>query len=135
MEVAALGGAPGLLSARWATGRDGGPLDGPGLSAALLRRLDGVPAPERHARMVCAVALVLPDGRAASGWGEVRGGIAFDQRGAGGFGYDAVFLLPDGRRLSEVPLGVKDRLGHRGQAVRAVVPALRRWLRGGGAPG
>lgn len=134
LEVVALGGAPGLLSARWAVTADGRPLDGAGLNAALLGRLSGLPAPERAARMVCAVALLLPDGQLLSGWGEVRGSIALEARGGGGFGYDAVFLLPDGRRLSEVEPAVKDRLGHRGQAVRALVPGLRRhltWVAGG----
>lgn len=129
LEVTALGSAPGLLSARWATGPDGGPLDGAGLNTALLRRMEGLLPAERGARMVCAVALLLPGGRLVGGWGEVRGTIAQDARGEGGFGYDAVFLLPDGRRLSEVAPPIKDRLGHRGQAVRAVVPDLRRWLR------
>lgn len=129
LEVVALGGAPGLLSARWVTDPGGRPLDGPGLNAALLRRMEGLPPGDRRARMVCAVALLLPGGRLVQGWGEVHGVIAPDCRGTGGFGYDAVFLLSDGRRLSEVAPGIKDRLGHRGQAVGAVVPELRRWLR------
>jgi len=133
IEVAALGGAPGIQSARWATAADGTPLDGAGLNAAL--RLDGVPEPQRGARLVCAVALLLPDGRLGTGWGEVAGHIAHDQRGARGFGYDAVFVLPDGRRLSEVGAAVKDLVGHRGQAVRGVVPELRRWLREPAATG
>lgn len=129
VEVEILGGAPGLLSARWATGPRGEPLDGAGLNAALLRRLEGVPPGRRAARLVCAVALALPGGRLATGWGELQGAIGPEPRGPGGFGYDAVFVLPDGRALGEVEPAVKDRLGHRGQAVRAVAAELRRWLR------
>jgi XTP/dITP diphosphohydrolase len=128
IEVDALGGGPGVRSARWATAPDGRLLDGPGLNAALLERLAGVPAERRGARMVAVVALVLPGRPPVLSRGEIRGRIAFDQRGSSGFGYDAVFLLPDGRRLSEVPPEVKDALGHRGQAVRGVLPALRQWL-------
>ncbi len=130
IEVDALDGAPGIHSARWARGPAGESLDGPGLNAELLRRLAGVAAPARGARMVCAVALRFPDGHVAIGSGEVRGLIASDQSGGGGFGYDRVFLLPDGRRLSEQPSAVKDALGHRGNAVRAVAPALAAWLAG-----
>lgn len=128
IEVDALGGAPGIHSARWATGPSGAPLDGRGLNDALLRRLAGLPPQHRTARMVCAVALILPGRAPACFRGEVRGTIAPDQRGTGGFGYDALFLLPDGRRLSEVAPEVKDDLGHRGHAVRAAVPSLRAWL-------
>lgn len=128
LEVDALQGGPGVHSARWATGPGGEPLDGPGLNDALLRRLAGVPMERRSARMVCAVALILPGAPPACFRGEVHGFIAPDQRGSGGFGYDALFLLPDGRRLAEVGPEVKDALGHRGRAVRATVPSLRTWI-------
>ena len=128
IEVDALDGAPGLHSARFALGPAGQALAGPQLNAALLERLAAVPPPRRGARMVSVVALRLPDGRVVFGQGEVRGFIAPDQRGGGGFGYDRVFLLADGRRLSEQPATLKDALGHRGQAVRAVVPAIAAWL-------
>lgn len=129
LEVAALGGEPGLRAARWATGPGGEPLPGPGLNAALLARLGGLAPPARGAVMVSAVALLLPGQGLAEGRGEVAGRIALDQRGGAGFGYDAVFLLADGRRLSELQGAEKDRLSHRGAAVRAVAPALRAWLR------
>ena len=128
IEVEALGGAPGLTSARWATAPDGARLDGAGLNAALLARLGGLPAARRGARMVCAVALLLPGRPAVVGTGSVRGSVALEQRGRGGFGYDAVFLLPDGRRFSEVPAEEKDACSHRGGAVAAAAPALRAWL-------
>lgn len=126
IEVAALGGQPGLHSARWARDPEGGQLDGAGLNRALLARLAGVA--DRRAAMVCTVVLMLPGGQLACGRGRVVGTVADDQRGAGGFGYDAVFVLSDGRRLAEVAGEEKDRVGHRGEAVRAVLPALSRWL-------
>ncbi len=132
IEVEALDGAPGIHSARWATGAGGRALNGEGLNAALLERLGGVPAARRTARMVCVVALLLPGRPPACFRGEVHGRIAPDQRGSGGFGYDALFLLPDGRRLSEVAPEVKDALGHRGQAVRAAAQAVAAWLGGPG---
>lgn len=133
IEVEALGGQPGPRSNRWVVGPTGEPLDAAGRNAALLDRLRGVPEAQRGARMVSCVVLLLPDGhgrRAVVGRGEVRGRIAREARGSGGFGYDPVFLLPDGRRLSEVEPHVKDLLGHRGQAVRAVVAQLGAWLEG-----
>ena len=130
IEVDALAGEPGVRSNRWATGPTGAPLDGAGLNAALLSRLQGVPADRRTARLVCVVALALPGAgtpRIVFGYGALCGRIAHDARGTGGFGYDAVFLLKDGRRLSEVAAAVKDERGHRGQAVRAVAAALADW--------
>ncbi len=126
LEVDALGGAPGLRSARWASGPDGSALDGAGLNRALLARLG--PSRARAAVMVAAVVVLLPDGTAFTGSGAVRGVLAEEPGGSGGFGYDAVFLLDDGRRLSLVPPEVKDEVSHRGQAVRAVLPQLRAWL-------
>jgi XTP/dITP diphosphohydrolase len=83
---------------------------------------------DRRAAMVSTVVLAIPGQEEEVGQGRVSGRLAHDQRGSGGFGYDAVFILDDGRRLSEVVGEEKDRVGHRGQAVRAVVPALVRWL-------
>ncbi len=127
IEVDALGGGPGVRSARWATDPRGAGLSGAGLNAALLARLGGLPPERRAARMVAWVALLLPDGcRVAAG--SVAGRVAQAARGSGGFGYDAVFVLPDGRRLSEVQPAEKDMVSHRGQAVGGVVADLRRWL-------
>jgi XTP/dITP diphosphohydrolase len=131
IEVEALGGAPGLRSARWATAPDGALLDGAGLNAALLACLGDLPEARRGARMVCAVALLLPGRPAAAGAGEVAGFVAREARGAGGFGYDALFLLPDGRRFSLVPPADKDACSHRARAVAAAAPALRAWFLSG----
>jgi XTP/dITP diphosphohydrolase len=135
LEVDVLAGAPGVHANRWATGPAGEALNGRDLNAALLARLEGVPDAWRGASMVSEVRLWLPagsSGRTVRGRGAVRGRIAHEARGSGGFGYDAVFLLLDGRRLSEVPAAVKDQLGHRGQAMRAVAADLLGWIAGHG---
>lgn len=122
LEVAALGGAPGVRSKRYAEAP-------PGVSqtaannARLLAALGGVE--DRRARFVCAVALV--DGeRTLVARGETTGRITLVPRGAGGFGYDPLFLSDDlGVTLAEAPAEEKARIGHRGRAFAALVAALR----------
>jgi XTP/dITP diphosphohydrolase len=116
LEVDALGGAPGLRSARFG---------GPGLSDAgrvqvLLDALRGVPAERRTARFRCAIAIVQPGGGEQLAEGTVEGLIAEVPRGRGGFGYDPVFFHPPlGRTLAELTEEEKARVGHRGLAVAA----------------
>ena len=120
LEVAALGGAPGLYSARYA---------GPGASDAdrrrkLLHELSHVPPP-RLARFVCAIAVALPDGQVRLFEGICRGEIALAENGQGGFGYDPVFFVPDyGTTMASVPPGVKNTISHRARAVQAATPYL-----------
>ncbi|HEX9634855.1 MAG TPA: non-canonical purine NTP pyrophosphatase [Candidatus Limnocylindria bacterium] len=129
IEVAALGWAPGVLSARFAAGE--------GLRGAdlLLDRLAGVT--DRRARMVCWLALAMPDpsGHGRPGVemfeGAVEGRIARHRRGGGGFGYDPIFELADGRTAAEVPDPTKDAQSHRGRAVAAALPRLREVLSAG----
>ncbi|HEX7196397.1 MAG TPA: non-canonical purine NTP pyrophosphatase [Candidatus Limnocylindria bacterium] len=116
IEVAALDWGPGVRSARWGGGRNAD------------RLLEAVgDAYDRRARMVCALAIGIPD---ASGprveifSGVVEGSVARERRGAGGFGYDPIFLLPEGRTTAELPESEKDRLSHRGRAVAAATPRL-----------
>jgi XTP/dITP diphosphohydrolase len=116
IEVDALGGFPGIRSARWTKG------DGP---AELLRKAAGLPSERRSARMRAAIALAWPDGRLVLGEGSVEGRLAPAPRGHGGFGYDVIFELPDGRTLAEVSDEEKDRIAHRGRAVRALLARLR----------
>lgn len=118
LEVEALGGEPGVRSARWVPGTDADRV------AALLRRLEGVPGPARKARFVCAAALVHPDGREAVFRGTLEGRIATVPRGTGGFGYDPVFELPDGRTVAELTPEEKNAVSHRGRAIRLAVQAL-----------
>jgi XTP/dITP diphosphohydrolase len=126
LEVAGLGGAPGPRSARF-----GGPdLDDRGRLRALLRALAGADGPAREARFVCLVALATPLGEVVLKRGECPGRILGEPRGEGGFGYDPVFVA-SGTRVSfaELPEADKSRLSHRGAALRAMLPELRRRLR------
>jgi len=115
--VDALGGAPGVYSARYS----GGPA--PDRDAKnndkLLRALAGVPEARRTARFVCALCLAHPDGRAHTVEGAWEGIVAFTPRGSGGFGYDPIFLLPHrGQTAAEIDPETKGRLSHRGAAMR-----------------
>ena len=121
IEVDALGGQPGVTSARY-----GGPSmrDDHDRNALILRRLEGVPMPRRTARFRAVVALVLPGGRVFTREGVVEGRIAFAPQGANGFGYDPIFLLPDGRSMAEVSAEEKDRISHRAIALAVLYPVL-----------
>ncbi|MGH7334792.1 MAG: RdgB/HAM1 family non-canonical purine NTP pyrophosphatase [Candidatus Rokuibacteriota bacterium] len=116
LEVDALGGAPGLRSARYG----GLGLDDAGRVRLLLDALRAVPVAQRTARFRCVIALVEPDGRARLVEGKVEGRIAAAPRGGGGFGYDPVFFYPPlGRTLAELTEGEKARVSHRAHAVAA----------------
>jgi XTP/dITP diphosphohydrolase len=124
LEVDALGGAPGVRSARYA---------GPGASDQanldkLLAALEGVPPERRTARFRCAAVLVDPEAgkwEAEAAW---EGRILDAPRGSNGFGYDPVFL-PDGweKTSAEVDQATKDAASHRGKAFRALRPAIEAW--------
>jgi len=122
LAVDALGGAPGILSARYAEGDDRARCE------KLLRELADIPAGQRAARYVCAAVLALPDGREESAEGTCEGAIALAQRGTGGFGYDPVFLLPDGRMMAELTPAQKAEISHRGRALRLLAPIMVRLL-------
>jgi len=120
IEVDALDGHPGVLSARF-----GGPSvrSDAERTALLLKRLDGVTAARRGARFRAVVALAMPGGRTFVREGTLEGRIAAASRGASGFGYDPVFELSDGRTVAE--LGEeKQTLSHRAAAVRAMIEVL-----------
>jgi XTP/dITP diphosphohydrolase len=119
LEVPALGGEPGVRSARYA----GEPADYAANNALLLARLRG--AADRGARFRCVVALAGPDGRARVAEGRCEGRIAGRARGRGGFGYDPLFV-PDGfdRTFAQMKAAEKNRVSHRGRALRA---ARRAW--------
>ncbi len=116
--VDALGGAPGVLSARYSPGDDRARYE------KLLRELQGVPDARRSAAFRCALALALPDGTTQVEVGACEGHIAHAPRGTHGFGYDPVFLLPDGRTLAELSGEEKGRISHRGAAFRRMQPHL-----------
>ena len=115
LEVDALGGAPGVYSARFG----GASLDDAGRTALLLERLRGVPRERRTARFRCVIAVVARTGPARTVEGVVEGLIADAPRGSGGFGYDPVFFHPgSGRTFGELPEGEKSGLSHRALAAR-----------------
>ncbi|MDR3107521.1 MAG: RdgB/HAM1 family non-canonical purine NTP pyrophosphatase [Bifidobacteriaceae bacterium] len=120
--VAAMGGAPGVFSARWA----GGHGDDAANLALLLDQLRDVPDQDRAAWFECAAALVLPDGGAVVETGRMPGRLARTPRGAGGFGYDPI-LIPDGLDVTAAELTPeqKNAISHRGRAFRALAPAIR----------
>ena len=119
LEVAALGGAPGVRSRRY-FGDEATPEE---RNRMLLGLLDGVA--DRTARFVAVIALAQPDGRVKTFDGEVRGAIAESPRGADGFGYDPVFVIVgDGRTLAEVPRDQKNAISHRGLAAAKLRAAI-----------
>ena len=119
LEVDALGGAPGLRSARLAE-------DDAARRASLLQRLARHPRPW-EARFRCAVALASPDGETAVGEGACLGEIIPVARGTNGFGYDPLFVVAGtGQTMAELPFDVKNRLGHRAGAVEDLLSRLRR---------
>lgn len=121
IEVDALDGQPGVTSARY-----GGPSmrDDHDRNALILRRLEGVPMPRRTARFRAVVALVFPGNRVFTREGVVEGHVALAPQGVNGFGYDPIFLRPDGRSTAELSPEEKDRISHRGIALAALRPLL-----------
>lgn len=133
IEVAALDGAPGVRTRRYA---------GPAATddennAKLLAALDGLPPDRRGARYVCVLALAMPDTGGPRGGlvvvtarGTARGRIAAVPRGEAGFGYDPIFEPesepPGGRTLGQWTAAEKNRISHRGRAARRMSPLLRR---------
>jgi XTP/dITP diphosphohydrolase len=123
LNVSALGGAPGVRSARWA-GEDYGHKN-----SLLIRLLEGKQGAERACRYVSVVVLRHPDGRKWQVRGEVRGQIAGAPAGDGGFGYDPIFYIPRlGQTLAQVAVDEKDRISHRGRAAGRIRPILRQLI-------
>jgi XTP/dITP diphosphohydrolase len=123
LEVDALDGAPGVRSARFA-GDDASYADN---CALLLRRLSDVEPGHRTARFTTVALARWPDGREVAAIGTVEGSIADAPRGAGGFGYDPVFVPDegDGRTFAEMSAQEKHELSHRGRAFRTLADGLR----------
>jgi XTP/dITP diphosphohydrolase len=119
LEVEALGGAPGVYSARYA----GEPTcDQRNLELLLANLGDST---VRTAHFTCAISIASPAGILARGEGRCDGEIAKSPRGSNGFSYDPVFLLPDGRTLAEYEPEEKNRVSHRSNAIGSITPALR----------
>jgi XTP/dITP diphosphohydrolase len=127
LSVDALDGKPGVLSARWAASHDAGAGDADN-NALLLRQLAAVPAERRSARFVCCLALADPDGRVVLTASDVvEGRILTEPRGAGGFGYDPLFLVESlGMTTAELPAEQKNRISHRGKALVRLAALMQR---------
>jgi XTP/dITP diphosphohydrolase len=127
LEVDALGGAPGVYSARYA----GGGGDGAN-NAKLLAALAELPDAPRTARFRAVLALADTTGalgdRTITADGVCEGSIIDTPRGSHGFGYDPLFLLPNGQTMAELDAETKGQLSHRGRAMRAIEPELRAYL-------
>lgn len=115
IEIDALNGAPGVMSARYA---------GENASDAervnfLLSKLKDVPQEKRTARFYCVIAIAHPDGKVEYCDGECKGTIAFEPSGASGFGYDPVFYLPEfGKAMAELTAEIKNQISHRARAAQ-----------------
>ena len=123
LEVNALGGEPGRLSARYAgeNASDRDRID------YLLARLKGVPREKRSACFKCVIAIATPDGKVEFCSGECSGLVTLAPRGEYGFGYDPIFYLPElDKTMAELPLELKNQVSHRGQAARQVHEVLER---------
>lgn len=125
LETDALGGMPGVFSARFA---------GEGASDKekndkLLTMLEGIPEERRTARFVCAIAAIMSDGTEIVTEGKCEGIIAFKPSGEGGFGYDPIFFVPDkNMTTAEMSGDDKDKISHRGKALRLMAEELKKRL-------
>jgi XTP/dITP diphosphohydrolase len=125
LEVDALGGEPGIYSARY-----GGPgLDDAGRYRLLLEKLRASGSADRSARFRCVIALCTPEGEIFTTEGVVEGVIAERPGGKNGFGYDPVFYIPTlGMTSAGLDPATKNRISHRGRAVEAIRPTLEKVL-------
>ena len=121
--VDALSGAPGIYSARY-SGVHG---DNPANNRKLLSELEGIKKENRTAHYVCAIACVFPDGREFTVEAKCEGYIDFIESGKGGFGYDPLFVSEIGK-FSEISAEQKDKVSHRGKAVRKFEEKLKEYL-------
>jgi XTP/dITP diphosphohydrolase len=128
LRVDALDGRPGVRTKRFSGRSDlsGDPLDQAN-NSFLIDQLRGVQEERRGARYVCCAAIAWPDGRALAAVGTVRGSIAHEPRGAGGFGYDPLFHVPAlDARFAQVSAEVKNAISHRARAFRSLAALLAR---------
>jgi XTP/dITP diphosphohydrolase len=123
LEVDALDGAPGIISARFA-GEEASDKD---RIEHLLGRLRDVPWEKRTAHFRCVIAIAIPEGKVELCDGECQGLIALEPEGENGFGYDPVFYLPEfGKTMAELSLDIKNQISHRGKAARKAYIILER---------
>ena len=121
LEVDALNGEPGIYSARYMGHETSYHIK----NKNLIERLEGKTGEERSARFVCAIAACFPDGRVLTTRGTMEGQIGYEEKGENGFGYDPIFYLPEYQCYSgELPLEEKNKLSHRGKALRLMEEQL-----------
>ena len=124
LEIDALGGAPGVYSARFA-GSDASYEE---RFRLILERLKGLPVEQRTARFRCAITLAEPSGYYRTVEGVLEGVIADAHRGENGFGYDPIFLVPElGKTTAELTPDQKNRISHRGRAAQLARALLKNW--------
>jgi len=125
LEVDALKGQPGVYSARYA---------GEGASdqdniQKLMKEMEGIPTSRRGARFKCSIAIVSPDGVEAVAEGSCKGKVGFREMGKRGFGYDPLFILPQyGKTMAQFTLEEKNRISHRGKALRKLRRIIRSFV-------
>ncbi|GAB4416828.1 MAG: RdgB/HAM1 family non-canonical purine NTP pyrophosphatase [Anaerolineae bacterium] len=131
LEVDALGGEPGVYSARYeGTAKD----DHVGRCQRVLDKLaaKNVPWEQRTARFRCVIALATPDRLIGTVEGTVEGIIDYELKGSNGFGYDPIFFVPElNQTLGQAPGAVKHQISHRGRAARAAAEVIERWVKAG----
>lgn len=126
LEVDALDGAPGVYSARYA----GEPKDDERNNDKLLHQLETTPDDKRMARFRCALVMATPAGEEYLTEGTVEGRILRQRRGQGGFGYDPLFFVAElGQTTAELTLAQKNKISHRAQAFRKMIPILKDLIR------
>jgi XTP/dITP diphosphohydrolase len=128
LEVDALGGEPGIFSARYG---DTAKNDHAGRCKLVLDKLRDTPWAERTARFRCVIAVATPETVLGVVDGAVEGFIAYEPQGQNGFGYDPIFFAPEvNRNLAEVSAAEKHAISHRGRAARAAIPRIKRLVHG-----
>ena len=122
LEIDYLNKEPGIYSARY-MGEDTSYRI---KNANLIQRLEGVPDEKRTARFVCAIAAAFPDGTVKTVRGTMEGRIGYEEKGETGFGYDPIFYLPEyGCTSAQLSMEEKNKISHRGKALRAIKDELR----------
>ena len=124
LSVDFLGGEPGVYSARY-SGKHG---DDEANIQKLLKKLEGVPEEKRTARFVSVVCVCFPDGRKLTVDGKCEGKIGFEKHGDNGFGYDPVFMVGK-KSFAELSADEKDKISHRGNALRKLAQVLPEYLK------
>jgi XTP/dITP diphosphohydrolase len=125
LSVEALGGAPGIYSARY-SGEHGNSIEN---NKKLIRELQGIPFNDRKAKFICAMVLIVDDENIIKVQGEVEGLILEEYKECEGFGYDPLFYVPELRStFNDVPSEVKNSISHRGNALAKLTEEMKKYL-------